>query len=358
MEKVLFVSSFHPAGVGEIGAGEAIAGDSIRKLIADGYAVDVVVVSPKSQRQNHSISDKCSLYHSYDVTLSSTLLALLSNSFLGALCAPWFFTRVRNDVVSEINYLIKDGNYKFVWLDFPSSLGFAAHIKHPDIRYCAHDVVAQRIQRSILKKWISGYVRKVEAALFQRLSHISVLSHKDLGLVRDMGFCGKTTIIELGSQKVGMVDHAVSVDAILKDFEGKTNIVFFGNMRRPENHWSIMWFILSVFLKLSHKNKRAHLWVLGIRPRLSLRLISKIIPRVHVVGAIDDPTLAFKNADVCVAPLLFGAGVKIKVIQMLDAGASVIATPVGGEGVASSDNLIVAEPSALYKTISEWCNKL
>jgi hypothetical protein len=356
MKKILFVSSFHPYACGEIGAGEAICGDSLNRFLTEGYVVDAYVISPEQQRANSDIAARCNKYVVNSVSRKKTILSILKNSMKGALIAPWFFTRVQHDVVIDIRRMINENNYDFIWLDFPSSLGFAALIEHPDIRYCAHDVVAQRIERSVVKKWISGYVRKIEAGLFKKLSHISVLSDKDLGLIKDMGFCGSTSIIELGSQKVGVVDDAVSVETIVQEFRGKTNLVFFGNMRRSENHWSIMWFILFSFLRLYGKNNHLHLWVLGICPRISLRLISRLIPNVHVVGAVDDPSLAFKTAELCIAPLLFGAGVKIKVIQMLDAGATVMATPVGAEGVDSNQRLIVVESKNFFNALYRYWN--
>ncbi|WP_024870919.1 glycosyltransferase [Tolumonas lignilytica] len=354
--KVLFISSFHPYAAGEIGAGEAICGESLDAFLNNGYNVDVCVISPKRQRANEAIVGKCNSYITYSVVFFNMLLSVVHNLFKGALVAPWFFTRVQKDALQYINAMIERNHYDFIWLDFPSSLGFAALIEHPDIRYCAHDVVAQRMERSVVKKWISGYVRKIEASLFKKLSHISVLSNKDLDLIKDMGFCGNTSIIILGSQKVGVVDDAVSVETIVNDFCGKTNIIFFGNMRRSENHWSIMWFILFVFLRLFYKNRRIHLWVMGICPRLSLRLFSKLIPNVHVVGAVDDPSLAFQKAELCIAPLLFGAGVKIKVIQMLDSGATVMATPVGAEGVDSNKRLIIVDPKYLYNALYRYWN--
>lgn len=35
--KILFISSFHPGGQGEIGAGEAISGDSLKRFLSEGW---------------------------------------------------------------------------------------------------------------------------------------------------------------------------------------------------------------------------------------------------------------------------------------------------------------------------------
>lgn len=355
--KILFISSFHPGGCGQIGAGEAISGDTLKSFIAKNYSVDVYVLSPECQRENSDFVSQCNQYVVHKTDKYTMLQSIAANLIKGSFIAPWFFTRVQRDAICQVREMIKANSYDFIWLDFPSSLGFAAYISHPDIRYCAHDVVAQRMERSYTKRWLSGFVRTIESSLFKRLSRVSVLSEKDHKLVRDMGFLGDVSIIPLGEQKVGIVDDAVSIDEIVDKFSGKKNLVFFGNMKRAENHWSIIWFILFVFIRAYRKEPNLNLWVLGICPRFSLRCISKIISNIHVVGAVDEPSQAFKKADLCLAPLLFGAGVKIKVIQMLDAGGRVLSTPVGAEGVAENERLMVFSSSEIYKALLRELNK-
>ncbi|EAM6307859.1 glycosyltransferase, partial [Salmonella enterica] len=120
-----------------------------------------------------------------------------------------------------------------------------------------------------------------------------------------------------------------------------------------ENHWSIIWFIFFVFLKIRKQNPHIHLWILGLAPRPLLKLIGKCISNVHVAGAVSDPTLAFQKADLSVAPLLYGAGVKIKVLQMLEAGATVVATEVGAEGIESHKKLHIVNKTQFGKKILE-----
>lgn len=355
--KILFISSFHPGGCGQIGAGEAISGDILKDFIAKNYSVDVYVLSPEYQRENSEIVSQCNKYVVRKTDKYTMLQSIAANFTNGSFIAPWFFTRVQRDAICKVREMINANNYDFIWLDFPSSLGFAASLSHPDIRYCAHDIVAQRMERSYAKRWLSGFVRTIESSLFKKLSRISVLSEKDHKLVHDMGFLGDVSIIPLGEQKVGVVDDAVNIDEIVNKFSGKKNLVFFGNMKRAENHWSIIWFVLFVFIRAYRKEPNLNLWILGICPRFSLRFISKLISSVHVVGAVDDPSLAFKKADLCIAPLLFGAGVKIKVIQMLDAGGRVLATPVGAEGVAENERLMVFSSNEIYKALLQEVNK-
>ena len=113
----------------------------------------------------------------------------------------------------------------------------------------------------------------------------------------------------------------------------------------------MMYFIAFRYRSIRRICPYVRLWILGIAPRRSLRLLSYWVGGVEVVGAVDDPVLVFQAATLCVVPLRFGAGVKIKVLQMLDAGATVVATTVGAEGIAAKDSLVVADDAEFVTAV-------
>lgn len=353
MHKVLFISAFHPGAKGTIGAGEAICGDNLKRHIANGSEVDVIVISPPSQYENPEIKKLCHSYELMSADKSDYLRGVLFNLKNRSFLAPWFFTRVSKKLVDRVNKKIKETKYDLIWLDFPSVLGLVKHISHNNIIYFAHDVVSQRTSRSLLKKPINSKVLGIEADLFNSLSSIIAMSSKDRDLINAMKYKGNIEVAKLGIQKVGEVFNSVPIENIISEFGNKKNIIFFGNMKRSENHWSMIWFIFVVFLSLKRKQPNLHLWILGLGPRRLLKLVGSCVAHVHVVGAVSDPTLAFQKADLSVAPLLYGAGVKIKVLQMLDAGAKVVATEVGAEGIQQHKDLYVVDKENIGMKILE-----
>ncbi|WP_312687693.1 glycosyltransferase [Kosakonia sp.] len=353
MKKILFVSAFHPGANGKIGAGEAICGDSLRRFVEQGYQVDVVVNSPTSQCENEELTKLCNSYNVIAADKISYFTSIISNIEKMSFLAPWFYTRVSGKLISIVNGMLEKNEYDIVWLDFPSVLGLANHIKHKNIHYFAHDVVFQRIARTHLKKMIFPFVRAHETRLFSKVHAIVAMSEKDKQLIRETNFQGDISVVELGKQRVGQVFNNTAIEDVVKLFENKNNLVFFGNMQRSENHWSIVWFILFVFPQIIKKKKDVHLWVLGLAPRMTLRLLGAFRKNIHVVGPVSDPTLAFQKAELNIAPLLYGAGVKIKVLQILDAGANVVATPVGAEGVKNCDKLYVVDKKEFGSKILE-----
>jgi hypothetical protein len=342
LSKVLFVSSFHPDGAGNVGAGEGISGDTVRRLLAAGDEVHVLCIVPSYQRANEALAQRCASYTVVQHSLTQSLSAVLHNMSAGALWAPWLFTRVSPNAIAMMRQAIATIRPDEVWFDFPSSLGFAPRAGTPRKVYFVHDIVSQKIHRSVLKRFLTPLVRQAESRLFRSLSRLVLLSEKDRQLAIEMGFNAQVDVWPPSRPRVGVVDNSTPVESVVSRF-GTQDMVFFGHMGRAENHWSIVLFILACYPKIRRACPEARLWVLGIQPRASLKLLAKMVAGVEVVGAVDDPTKAFVKGAVCIAPILFGAGVKIKVIQMLDAGASVVATPTGAEGIVANERMEVVQ---------------
>lgn len=343
MTRILFVSSFHPDGAGNIGAGEAISGDSIRRLVSTGSEVHVLCVVSDYQRASKALKAVCASYTVVPHSSRMSVSAILANIGGGAWCAPWFFTRVSPVAIAVLQNMIETVKPDEIWLDFPSSLGFSRYVTTPRIVYFAHDIVSQKVSRSLTKRFFSPLVRAVEKKLFSRLSRLVTLSEKDVQLARQMGYSAETDVWPPSKPRAGEVDDSTSIDVVTAQFGVGRDLVFFGHMGRPENHWSIIFFILGPYRKIRNACPGVRLWIIGMQPRWLLKALTKLVPGIEVIGAVDNPAPAFAKSALCIAPILFGAGVKIKVLQMLDAGAFVIATPIGAEGIDANDHLLVVD---------------
>ena len=113
------------------------------------------------------------------------------------------------------------------------------------------------------------------------------------------------------------------------------DILFFGDMSRKENYLSAEWFIDNVMPLL--KNKNIKFIILGANPNESLKV--KEDERVDITGFVDNIDPYFEKAMCFVAPLVMGAGIKVKVMEALSAGIPVLTNDVGIEGIPAKDNV-------------------
>jgi hypothetical protein len=351
--KVLFLTSAHSGGHGVIGAGEGISETSLKSLISSGYEVHVLCFAPRNQIGSPEIAALCASYTTWVHSSAQSVLAILNGLRWGSLFAPWLFTRVSPRNVRAVRLALLQHDIHKVWIDFPSSLGFAPYLPLCEIDYFVHDVVSQRVGREWLLAALKPMVESAERRLTSLVSRCFVLSEKDAGLLRNLGFIGTVVVSPPENTKVGSVANAVPISKVVAGFSGGVNLVFFGNMGRAANHWSMMHFLLFTYPAIRQAHPQARLWILGLGPRLLLKLAARWIGGTHIVGAVDDPTQAFSQATLCIAPLRYGAGVKIKVLQMLEAGALVVSTPIGAEGVVATEKLVVAEESDFGSAVNE-----
>lgn len=350
--KVLFLTSAHPGGQGVIGAGEGICEASLRALVDSGHEVHVMCFAAHNQTCNPEVVALCASYATWLHSPVQSVLAMVRGLRWGSLFAPWFFTRVSPRNVRVVSLALVQHDIHKVWIDFPSSLGFAPLLSECQTDYFVHDVVSQKVGRKWPQAMLKPLVELVERRLMSFVLRCLVLSEKDAGLLRELGFGGEIVISPPKNLKVGSVPNAVPVSTVLAGFAGGMNLVFFGNMGRSENHWSMVHFLLFTYPAILRVHPQTRLWILGLGPRPLLKLVARWIGGTRVVGAVDDPTQAFVEATLCIAPVRYGAGVKIKVLQMLEAGARVVATPIGAEGVAANANLIVAEERSFADVVN------
>lgn len=111
------------------------------------------------------------------------------------------------------------------------------------------------------------------------------------------------------------------------------DVLFFGAMNRPENYRSAIWFIENVMPLLKETNLR--FIVLGAHP--SAELLRYKSDKVIITGFVDDIKPYFEKSLCFVAPLLLGAGIKVKVIEALTSGIPVLTNDIGIEGIHAVD---------------------
>ena len=110
------------------------------------------------------------------------------------------------------------------------------------------------------------------------------------------------------------------------------NILFYGAMNRYENYASAIWFIENVLPKV---DVSVRLVILGGNPHASLKRYAG--KRVVITGFVDDIQPYFQHALCLVAPLVLGAGVKIKIIESLSAGLPILTNYIGIEGIPAEN---------------------
>ncbi len=121
----------------------------------------------------------------------------------------------------------------------------------------------------------------------------------------------------------------------------ENRIMFYGAMARPENYLSAMWFLEEVMPMM--KNKNVEFVIVGSNPPDNLRAAAEHYnsiaenSKVTITGFVPEVDEYFETAMFMVAPLVLGAGIKVKIIEAMSAGMPVLTNDIGIEGIEAED---------------------
>ena len=112
------------------------------------------------------------------------------------------------------------------------------------------------------------------------------------------------------------------------------------------NEEGISWFLKNVWEKLS---KREPELIVNLAGRHMPKWLTKLKKKnINVIGEVPDAKEFIRNNDIAIVPLLSGSGIRIKIIESMAMGRTVITTMVGAEGIQylEYENIIIADSPA------------
>jgi glycosyltransferase involved in cell wall biosynthesis len=144
------------------------------------------------------------------------------------------------------------------------------------------------------------------------------------------------------------VPHPVRCDPLPLDESIPGTLLFIGGSA-AHNVDGIQWFVREVFPLVLKKNPGVILEIAG-----AVAASVPDHPSVQKLGHVSNLRALYGRAQICIAPLRFGTGLKIKVMEAMGYGRPVVATPVAAEGFADLAEALAGveqSPDAMAETI-------
>lgn len=240
----------------------------------------------------------------------------------------------------------------------------AAMEKFPDASIDAMGNFAGNIPRFLLPVYRSSNAVKrlllrLERRLVQR-SEYTMPADFDLALliseeeVRHLKTYTKADNVLAVSPMLGMDEQHAAVRA----WSGRSEFVFLGSLNLAHNAFSIENFIERHMDQMIIEMPECLLRVIGKFPSKDLiRLAGKYDKNIFIDGFVEDLDAVLSQCAAMIAPLLFGSGVKIKVIDAIRLGVPVVSTSYGVEGISwmASGGILVEDDLSNFASI---CRKL
>ena len=244
----------------------------------------------------------------------------------------------KNEIIATIKKYKSDGYEPDVTiLEWTNMVMLAKQIKniYPKTKIVAseHDVTFIGYRRKY--EYFTGTKKLLWKLkyMYEKRMELSNLSKCDLVLPHNKD--NKAVLMREGileSKIIGLVPNFKNMTLVPRNSNYK-DILFFGAMARPENSLSAIWFIENVLPRLTDLDIR--FVILGSNPPGELKKYQS--DRVYITGFVDSITPYFSQSMCLVAPLVLGAGIKIKVLEALSSGIPVLTNEIGIEGIPAKN---------------------
>jgi glycosyltransferase involved in cell wall biosynthesis len=222
-----------------------------------------------------------------------------------------------------------------------------------------HDVASQGQLRKLVGPGVSvahrvlALARLVLTVPLERRSLRSlrtavVLSDKDEALLARRGAAGRVVVLPppLTDEDMPPVARAAAPSV--------PEVLFVGALWRSENEDAALWLLREVWPRVRARIPGARLTIAGADPTRPLREAVDRAEAVELTGRVESLAPYYRRASVAVAPMRFGAGVKLKAVAAMLWGVPVVATTVGAEGIDGPEVFVAIEddPAALAAAVA------
>jgi polysaccharide biosynthesis protein PslH len=141
--------------------------------------------------------------------------------------------------------------------------------------------------------------------------------------------------------------------------ENTSDITLFsiGSMNWIPNQEGIRWFLEKVWPDVIRQNPSLKYFIAG--REMPIWLTESHYPNVEIVGEVDDALKFMHEHTIMIVPLFSGSGIRIKIIEGMACGKTIISTSVGAEGIHYTDLediLIADDPFEFIEMISACLN--
>lgn len=312
MKKILFITVSAPGNHG--GGGEVYTAELLREL-SSFCQIDLVYFRYADGAKYESCSANVNVLLEQIIDKKFKVKGFLSKP----LVFPFFSARYSKAISTFLKERIEKVKYDALYFDHSQTFAYVKDLSHPCKILMCHDIVAQKYSRS--KSFFSGWVRNSEKKLLSYGNKVFTLSEKDCDLIR--------TLYKLESSSTSLYIS----ENVLKTTPTQIGdyFVMFGAWGRPENYLTLQWMIKYVIPWLSDSSRIKVIG--GGKMPEDIKAQIEQSPMLEYVGFVDNPYPVIANAIAEIAPLKYGAGVKVKCVEALACGAPVIGTEVAFEGI-------------------------
>lgn len=202
-----------------------------------------------------------------------------------------------------------------------------------------------------IKKWylklLAKRLKKYEYGVLNKVDGIAAITNIDAKYYKQMG--AKIPIIH--------IPFGIDLEKYIEDKSSTEypSLFHIGAMDWMPNSDAIKWFLNSVWDKIYKNHSSVKLYLAGRKmPEWMMHLQ---VPNVIIEGEVPDSQKFINSKSIMIVPLSSGGGMRVKIIEGMALGKTIIATSIGSEGIDYEDgkNILIANTEEEFVKIIDKC---
>ena len=342
--------------------GESIAVNSLSSALAQ-YGCEITLLAMNTEKHFAKVPNICpelAHYHNIEsVYVDNTLNAV--DAFVDLISGRSYnITRFDSQKYRDkLIEMLKANDYDIVQLEssylsiyvdtIKANSNAKIVLRSHNLEYEIWERIAENTKRG-LKSW---YLNKCAERLFQ--FEVNQLESYDLLVsITDKDL---EKYYELGYKKDGISSPAgLDVNQYkMKPTKKTMSLSFIGSLDWIPNLNGLKWFINNVWPIVSKKNPDLKFHVAGRNLDTVLNNISS--PNLIIEGEVDCAKEFISDHNIMIVPLFSGSGIRVKILEGLAMGKTVISTSLGAEGISAEngEHLLLADDIQQFVEAIQYC---
>jgi glycosyltransferase involved in cell wall biosynthesis len=188
---------------------------------------------------------------------------------------------------------------------------------------------------------LSKRIKRFEMALINHYDLLVPITERDGELLDNLGNTRKKHISQTGIDASVLVPNSKNLE--------HPSLFHIGSLEWAPNQEGLVWFLANCWAEIHQKYPSLRFYIAGRNAPLWLQ--NKFsLPNVIFEGEVADAYQFINSKSIMLVPLFSGSGMRIKIIEGMALGKSIVTTPIGAEGigVSANENIVIAENAAEF----------
>ncbi len=263
-------------------------------------------------------------------------------------------------VIQQLDRILAERSFDVAQIESMHLIAYARRIRkvapHTRLILDWHNIESEILARfadndgNPLRSWYAKHTstlsQKVEDDLLRLCDAHTVCSEREREVL----------LARVPQARVEVVGNGVDCDFFAEasaENGERRDVLFMGRMDYHANIDAALFFVREVWPRVRDCRRELRLTIVGAQPPKQILALRE--QGIIVTGTVDDVRPYYSSAFVSVVPLRVGGGTRLKVLEAMAAGAPVISTTLGAEGLAvtpGKDVLIADGPGAMADAIA------